>query len=400
MRENVPLAGARPGAMSQLRRNAWDRGSVFWYAYYGVTFAISLLVVLASSGITARERILASLALVAMACWYVALGRVLAQRVQPGALRETLYLGVLLALFAVAETQTSAITFILLALSPQCFFAASTFRRAVAFVVVFNAIPAVVATATGSIRSRNMAELIGIAVLGIAFSVAFGTWNTGIIDQSKGRADLIEQLQATQAELAAVHREAGVLAERQRLASEIHDTIAQGFASIVMLIQAAEPEIGHDDGAARRYLGIAARTARENLAEARALVAALTPAHLASGSLDDALRRLAERTGAEHDLPAVFEVCGEVRPLPASAEVVLLRVCQDAQASTAWVLLTYGPCSVRLAVTDDGAGFDPAAVNGGFGLRGMRGRAGEGGGTLTVRSAPGEGTSVTVEVPT
>ncbi len=81
------------------------------------------------------------------------------------------------------------------------------------------------------------------------FSIAFGTWINRIIDQSRERAELIEQLERTRAELAEANREAGILAERDRLASEIHDTIAQGFTSIVMLVQAAEAVIGEDTDA-------------------------------------------------------------------------------------------------------------------------------------------------------
>jgi signal transduction histidine kinase len=389
--------------------HAWETGNRFWYAYYAVGLAVTLGVVLAAPGTAAREKALATAALLVMACWYVAVGRRVTTDAQVGARRENLYLAVLLALFVLAETQTGAVTFILIAMCPQCFFAATSFRRAVAFVVAFNLVAPIVAafTLTGHDRGQVLPELVGIAVLGLAFSVVFGGWINGIIDQSQERAQLIEQLESAQAELAAANREAGVLAERQRLASEIHDTLAQGFTSIVMLIQAAEPEIERDAAAARRYLDMALRTSRENLAEARALVAALTPAHLESGSLGDALRRLTERTSVEHGLPATFELAGSARPLPAATEVILLRVCQEAlanvckhaHASRACVRLGYDAGAVHLEVTDDGGGFDPAGVNGGYGLRGMRGRVGEGGGTLVVRSAPGTGTSLRVQVP-
>jgi signal transduction histidine kinase len=389
--------------------HAWQDGSRFWYGYYGVSLAVTVGIVLTSSGVSARERAIATAALAAMACWYAAVGRRVTTDPDVGARAENVYLAVLLGLFVLAETQTGASTFILLAVCPQCFFAATSFRRAVVFVSVFNVVEPVVAafTLTGPGRGHELADLSGIAALGIAFSVVFGGWINGIIHQSIERADLIEQLESAQADLASANRQAGVLAERQRLASEIHDTIAQGFTSIVMLIQAAEAEIGRDTAAARRYLDMAVATSRENLAEARGLVAELTPAHLESGSLADALRRLTERTGAEHGLPATFEVTGAARPLPAATEVILLRVCQEALANVrkhagagrAWVRLDFGECAVQLEVSDDGGGFDPARVNGGYGLRGMRGRVSEGGGTLVVRSAPGEGTSLRVEVP-
>jgi signal transduction histidine kinase len=198
-----------------------------------------------------------------------------------------------------------------------------------------------------------------------------------------------------------------MLAERQRLAGDIHDTLAQGFTSIVMLLQAAEAELGQDQDAARRHLRLAAETARENLSEARTLVAALAPAQLEGGQLDDALHRLAGQAAEQSGTVADFAVGGAPRPLPTATEVVLLRVCQEALANVrkhanahrAWVRLCYSPSAVRLEVRDDGAGFDPAATNGGYGLRGMRARVDEAGGNLTVRSAPGAGTSVNVEVP-
>jgi signal transduction histidine kinase len=390
-------------------QDAWDRSRVFWHAYYGAALAVTVGVVLTASGVSARERIIASAALGAMAVWYATLGRPVTQIENIGAAREVTYLLVLFGLFVVAVEQTGSSAFILLAACPQCFFAASSWPRAVTFVAAFNLAPPVVAAVTmsGHARAQILPELFGIAALGIAFSVVFGGWIGGIVNQSMERARLIERLESAQADLATANREAGMLAERQRLATDIHDTIAQGFTSIVMLIQAAEPEIGRDDQAARRYLDVALRTARENLAEARALVAALTPTHLESGSLGDALRRVTERTEAEHGLAATFEVTGTTRPLPAATEVMLLRVCQEALANVgkhahadqARVRLGYAAGAVRLEVSDDGAGFDPAQVNGGYGLRGMRGRVGEGGGTLVVRSAPGTGTSLCVEVP-
>jgi two-component sensor histidine kinase len=233
--------------------------------------------------------------------------------------------------------------------------------------------------------------VLGTVVLGLAFSVVFGTWISRIIEQSRERAQLIERLEAAQAELAEVSRQAGTLAERQRLAGEIHDTLAQGLTSIVMLLQATDAEIGPDPAEARRHVGLATQTAREGLAEARAMVAALTPAHLDTGPLHEALGRLADRIGAELGIAVRFEVCGPARPLPANAEVVLLRAAQEAlanvrkhaHASDVRVILSYQPHAVRLDVRDDGAGFDPERVNGGYGLRGMRSRILQVGGSLT-----------------
>ncbi|HUY50858.1 MAG TPA: histidine kinase [Streptosporangiaceae bacterium] len=101
---------------------------------------------------------------------------------------------------------------------------------------------------------------------GIGFSVAYGGFVGPVIDQSRERAEFIGQLEATRAELAATNHESGTLAERQRLAGEIHDTLAQGFSSIIVLRQAAEGGLADAvPAAARRQVALAAQTARENL---------------------------------------------------------------------------------------------------------------------------------------
>lgn len=173
------------------------------------------------------------------------------------------------------------------------------------------------------------------------------------------------------------------------------------------LTQAARACLDPSAIEARRLLGLTLDTARENLAEARALVAALSPAGLESSSLGDALRRVAVATAAETGIRAGASVAGTARPLPTGTEVVLLRVCQEALANVrkhaaareVSVRLDYGADTVRPEVSDDGSGFDGASVNDGYGLRGMRERVSQVGGTVLVRSAPGAGTTVCADVP-
>ena len=174
-----------------------------------------------------------------------------------------------------------------------------------------------------------------------------------------------------------------------------------------MLVQAAETFVDDEPDRVRKQLDLIGRTARENLDEARALVAGLAPAPLATASLADALARLTDRAGEELGGRAHFAVRGSPRPIGTGEEVVLLRVCQEALAnvrrhsgaSSAEVVLSYRDDGVRLEVTDDGTGFDPGLVSDGFGLRGMRARVREIGGDLVVLSAPGGGTTVKAEVP-
>ena len=385
------------------QQHAWNRGGV-WDVYFAVVLAATLVIVFATNE-SATARVAAGVALLASVPLYLLLGRP-AIRADRDTRRGTIYVVCLVVLVVIAQTQVGAASWIMFAACPQCFMA-MTLPRAFAAVVALNTTPVALAVASIQRNPGSIAFVLGTVVLGLAFSLVFGTWIVRIIEQSRERAQLIERLEAAQAELAEVSRRAGTLAERQRLAGEIHDTLAQGLTSIVMLLQAADTEIGSDPPQARRHVGLATQTAREGLAEARAMVAALTPAHLDSGPLHEALARLTDRIGAELDIGARFEVCGKARPLSATAEVVLLRAGQEALANVrkhahardVCVVLSYDERAVRLDVRDDGAGFDPAQVNGGYGLRGMRSRILQVGGSLLVKTHPGGGTALSVEVP-
>jgi signal transduction histidine kinase len=388
-------------------RHAWDGGARGWDVYYGIILVGVLVLVIAVEA--QQNRPAANLAiscgaLAAMAPWYALYRRTL--HYGEGSLaRGLIYLAGLWILFIIASSQGYIETWVLLALGPQCFLAVP-FRWAVGAIVVLNVTPVALALIEGVGRGE-LTTLIVSAVLTAAFSVAFGLWVFRIIAQSSDRASLIEELGRTRAELAQANRKAGVLAERQRLSGEIHDTVAQGFTSIIMLLQAADADVGREPAAARQHLALALQTARENLAEARALVAALAPAGLEPGALDGALRRLTDAVPGHLGPPASFEVTGRAVPLPRPAEVMLLRVGQEAlanvrqhaRAQQVQVSLRYSEGQVGLEVTDDGAGFDPGQPGGGYGLPGMRARVDEAGGRLEVRSSPGCGTTVRVVVP-
>src|SRR5262249_44379654 len=221
-----------------------------------------------------------------------------------------------------------------------------------------------------------------VGVVRLVVAGVIGLWITGCGGESEQRAVLIGELRQTRDELATVSHEAGVLAERERLAAEIHDTLAQGFTSVLMLLQAAEAGLDLDPEQVRRHLRLAQRTARDNLAEARALVAALAPPEL-DGGLPAALRRLADRFGQELAIESSVAVRGAVRWLPASCEVVLLRAAQEALANVrkhagataVAVTLSYRDSSAELTVRDDGRGFAPGAVPAaGYGPSRMPGR--------------------------
>jgi signal transduction histidine kinase len=407
MYDDVPMAeqpGRLTGPLGLAESNPWQVGMARWDMFYGVVLGGVVLICLVTTAGNARVIALSGLA--AMLAWYVVVGRSYMARAELDAsARGVIFLAGLVLLFVLADYEDPYVWFLAFALCPMCFHVLRA-RLAIWPAMAFNVLGA------GMIAYREptptgYAQAAALAAFGIVFSQVYSGYVLSVVEQSLRQADLITQLDQTRAELARVSRDAGALAERQRLAGEIHDTLAQGFSSILMLIQAADAQLEESPVISRRQLELAAQTARENLAEARTLVVGLAPAQLEPGTLEDALRRITERLGSELGVSASFETTGAGRRLPAATEVVLLRTGQEALANVrkhaaagrVAVRLGYAETRVRLEVTDDGTGFDPAAVNGGYGLRGMRGRVDEAGGTIAVRSAPERGTSVTVEVP-
>lgn len=125
-----------------------------------------------------------------------------------------------------------------------------------------------------------------------------------------------------------------MLAERERLAREIHDTLAQGLSSIQLLLRAAERALPGRPDAAAGHVAAARQAAVDNLAEARRFVAALSPPALDGTTLADALARLCVTTGDHHRISVRFHLTGEPVPLAMEHEVALLRIAQSALANT------------------------------------------------------------------
>lgn len=233
-------------------------------------------------------------------------------------------------------------------------------------------------------------------------SIALGLWIWRIADYGSERARLLEELTAAQDELATLHRDAGTTAERERLARELHDTIAQSLAGMVLLVQRTRRDLasGRLDDATLELLEESARAA---LTETRALVAGSAPVEL-SGGLSGALEVLAERFRRETSIAIRLDLDLD-EPLPRDAEVVLLRCAQEglanvrkhAGAGSVVVTLTEQDGAAVLRVRDDGRGLDPDALPDGFGLTGLRARLALAGGSLSVESAAG--TTITARLP-
>ncbi|MFJ6570281.1 sensor histidine kinase [Streptomyces sp. NPDC091292] len=392
-----------------LRRRPWD-------AYFAVVWAATVVFTLSAPEPDLPIRLTAAGVFTLLVPWYIGAGRrtLGVPDSDPERPRRAVrYIAGAVVPFVVAAALVGEVRLATFALGPQCFMLL-TLRQAMVAVTVLNVVPV-----TGwALLWRPPWESVFFnsvfALVTLTFSAVMGAWVIRIIDQSVHRADLIAELAASREEIARLSAVQGALAERERMSREIHDTLAQGFTSLVMLVQAVEAELDHDVPQARRHLGLMAETARQNLAEARALVAGRAPADLDDGSLPDALRRLAAR----HEAPARVEVTGRARPVPAGLEVVALRSCQEALANVrkhagigAAVTLTldYADDALTVGVRDTGRGFAPEApehdgsaadaTRAGYGLRGLRARAAEVGGRADVFSVVGEGTTVIVRLP-
>lgn len=279
---------------------------------------------------------------------------------------------------------------------------------AIAVVAVVAQIPE--GLTVGGVMGPSVSALVTLAIY-----YAF----TKLARANQERQELIDQLMATRSELARTQHTAGVVAERQRIAHEIHDTLAQGLSSIQMLLHVAENDIegsslsDAEQAAPLKRITLARTVAADNLSEARAMIAALQPAALSTASLHSALQRVADNHGAVSGVDFEVDVDGADQELAMREEAALLRIAQGAvanvvahsEATRCRISLSYGDTEVRLDVVDNGQGFDPEDVArrpaglGHVGLAAMRQRAGELAGVLTVESAPGEGTAISVALP-
>lgn len=255
---------------------------------------------------------------------------------------------------------------------------------------------------------------IAIIVVETAAIGGGGLLSTAIARQNEEHRRMFVALAAAHAEneglqrqLLSQAREAGILDERQRLAQEIHDTLAQGFTGIITQLEAAA--LAPADAAKRqRHLDAATALARENLTAARRSVRALHPEPLDAATLPEALASVAARWSERTGVPTTFTATGDPRPLHPEIESTVLRVTQEALsnvdkhagAGRVGLTLSYMAGEVTLDVRDDGAGFTPGAEPGpGFGLPGMRRRVQRLAGTLHVESEPGGGTAISAVLP-
>lgn len=267
----------------------------------------------------------------------------------------------------------------------------------------------------------HAALFAALLLLNFGLALALGSYSLHIARTSEERAEALTELERVNASLqqalddnaqlqdtvVAQAREVGVQEERQRLAREIHDTIAQSLAGVVAQLHASRED--SEPAVVRRRVERAADLARDALVEARRSMMDLVPSPLADGSLVDAVTALVDDWGRHHPVEAATVVTGEGRPLHLEVEATLLRTVQEALSNVAkhagatrvGVTLSYLDDEVALDVRDDGAGFDSggASAPSSLGLRGMRQRAERLAGVLDLETAPGDGTALSVRLP-
>jgi signal transduction histidine kinase len=348
----------------------------------------------------------------------------------------------LIVLIAVLELRDTWFGFLVIAGYAFSFATLPWPRRLIAIAMV--AVLSGTAQVGGLPTANPLTVLVYVVVVAVnVLTMSAAAWIMWTADeQSKQRKLALEKvnetnrrLEATLAENTRLHaqlidqaREAGVRDERQRMAREIHDTLAQGLTGIITQLQAAE-QAEDDPGEWRRHFDAATMLARDSLSEARRSVHALRPHQLEVGRLSEALTDVAQRWSALHDIPATVTTTGTARPMSKEAEFALLRTAQEAlvnvakhaHASRVGLTLSYLEHEIALDVRDDGRGFEPdqtgadteeaetagdtrkpevvAGRDGGFGLVAMRQRIEGLSGTLQVESEPGFGTAISACIP-
>ena len=383
-----------------------DRGFRDWIVYSAVATVVSVLLILANPYPGFARTALSAALVFALFPLYWLLARPVLAGVRGNTVRAWCYVVIAIVAYLVALGLNETANVALFVISPQIFLLLGALPAALSIVVV-NVAGMVLRLVRDTLGPSDLLQLLALTILIIVMSIWFSNRIISITRESSERGLLIDRLREQQREIAELSERQGAATERERIAREMHDTLAQGFTSIVTLGHAAQAELETDPTAARRHVRLMTETAQENLQESRRIIAALTPVRLESSSLDQALQRVTARFVEETGVHAAFDTDGEPRTAPPAVEVVALRVLQEAlanvrkhaRATEVSVRLAFRPAELVLTVADDGGGFDPDAPRDGYGLDGMAARVSEVGGRFELRSRTGTGTTLTAALP-
>ena len=382
--------------------DAWLRWLPFWRAFFILTLIGLTIAVILNGGVDIPQVLFLS---VLMLIWY---GVSLRWQSRPTDMRAVY----LLAYHAVGWLVWFALTdlnpaylFVLFALFPHLFMSLPLRWASIGAMMLMSL----------TILRQIMLPNQGLDTWLILFSITtiagiiLAAFIEAIIKESTVRRELIHKLESTQRELAVAERQAGIMDERQRLAGEIHDTVAQGLISIITHLEAADAGLDSD---AQQHIDQAKKIARSSLTEARRFIRGMRPEALEKQPFELAVKQMVDEWSASNRIPAAWQVTGTRVLLSSEQETVLLRVIQEAlanitkhaQAQRVNITLSYLPDTLIVDIQDDGHGFDLTAQpinpmeHAGYGLRNMRERLESVQGQLTVESAPNEGTTVVAEI--
>ncbi|KUL26900.1 sensor histidine kinase [Actinoplanes awajinensis] len=396
MPDHVPLAGPQGRVTALPAPEEWLRWQPLWDAYFVVAALGSIAAVLLTGEPAPVRRAAAAGLLAVLVAAHLLLGRRLI-RAARGSRTALLYQLAVVVVFTAAVLLAPASAFILFALCGPVFMTVGPVVGT-PVVLVLNLV---------WLAGAPAGALLPVAVAGAVLSVLLGVWASSIIRQSTQRAELIHELRRTRSEVGRLSYEAGRVAEREQVADALHDTLAQGLSSTIMLVQAAGATLDTDAERARYLLALAEATTRDNLADARALIASRPLPEAAPASLADTLGREVDRLRDVHGIDARLRIDGTTDPGDTALNVDLLRLAQEAlsnvrkhaHAGRVDVTLAAGDDGIRLEISDDGRGFTPGITPSGHGLPLMRRRLHAVGGQLHIDSAPGTGTRIRIQVP-
>ena len=403
-------------AMAQANETTWER----WLqrftdtVAYATLIASSALAVLANRG--GGEELFVTLLIAALAALWTYLLYERAPKPRPtGRLRMAVFFVGLLVFAAVLMLREPR--FFVFAISG--FFYASALRPLPFAILGVFLTSFLINTLLGGIPTSGDGWTFYLSIIVLQTVVIGGGTVLGekVSEQNQERKEALARLEAALEENATLHRqlverarEAGVLDERQRMAREIHDTIAHGLTGVVTQLEAAQ-QAGDQADKRNRHIENAARLARESLVEARRSLEAARPEVLESSTLPEALESVARSWSAIHEIPVEVTATGEAVVLHPEIESALLRTAQEAlenvgkhaNATRVGVTLSFMGDVVALDVRDDGVGFEVSEgrvrSSSGFGLTAMRQRISRVAGTLAIESEPGGGTAVSARVP-
>lgn len=256
--------------------------------------------------------------------------------------------------------------------------------------------------------NRSTLGGLGVLIILLMFSGFMASYIEAAHEESDRNRALLSELRSAQEALARQEREAGKVAERGRLAGEIHDTIAQQFISVITNLRAAGANLSTGDV----HLQNALEAATQGLQDSRNLLATMQPDILRGRTLTQVLQEIAAKANRPAGPNVTFTEDGAAAQLDRSIEILLVRALQEslrnihkhAEAENVAVRLSWLGDEVLLDIQDDGIGFDPKLVATGsaghhMGIATARHRVENAGGTFMLESAPGEGTSLAVSFP-